>query len=74
MVTATCELTWFKKLPLLLKLGDVKGMKLIFDFQATLHIASNPIFHERTKHVNVDCHFVREKGAFWHDYYQFCQL
>lgn len=31
------------------------------DNQSTIALASNPIFHARTKHVEVDYHFIREK-------------
>lgn len=34
---------------------------LHYDNIATIHIASNPIYHELMKHVRLDCHLVLEK-------------
>ena len=60
---ATRELIWLKHLLQELRFRKGEQMKLICDNQAALHISSNPIFHEMTKHIEVDCHFIREKIA-----------
>ncbi|RVW97054.1 Retrovirus-related Pol polyprotein from transposon RE1 [Vitis vinifera] len=63
MALATCELIWLRQLLQELRFGKDEQIKLVCDNQAALHIASNPVFHERTKHIEVDCHFIREKIA-----------
>lgn len=34
---------------------------LLCDNESARHIAHNHVFHERTKHVEMDCYFVRER-------------
>lgn len=61
MAAASKELAWLKNLLSELRFGDLQNTKLICDNQARLHIASNSVFHERTKHIEIDCHYVRDK-------------
>ena len=63
MALATCKLILLKHLLQELRFGKDEQMKLICDNQVALHISSNPVFHERTKHIKVDCYFIREKIA-----------
>jgi hypothetical protein len=58
--TATCELIWILFLLRDLKITCHKPPVLYCDSQSAMHIASNPVFHERTKHLEIDCHLVRE--------------
>ena len=58
---AACEIAWLRKL--LSDLGhDVQGhVTLYCDNMSSIHLANNPVFHARTKHIEVYYHYVREK-------------
>ncbi|CAN6689733.1 unnamed protein product [Malus baccata var. baccata] len=59
MASTACELIWLKGLLGDLGISNSTSMSLMCDNQAAMHITSNPIFHECTKHIEVDCHYVR---------------
>ena len=61
MASTASELTWIKQLLTDMGITNHSPMKMFCDNEAARHIASNPVFHERTKHIEVDCHFIREK-------------
>ncbi|KAI5673435.1 hypothetical protein M9H77_13799 [Catharanthus roseus] len=60
MAMTLCELKWLSILLRDLHVSVTCPIPLHCDNQAALHIAENPVFHERTKHIEIDCHFVRD--------------
>ncbi|XP_019091158.1 PREDICTED: uncharacterized protein LOC109128742 [Camelina sativa] len=60
MSIATREIMWLRQL--FTDLGfPPTGMSCLFcDSKSALYIAANPVFHERTKYIEIDCHRVRD--------------
>ncbi|CAN6698718.1 unnamed protein product [Malus baccata var. baccata] len=56
-----CELLWLKILLTEIGFKPQGSMSLYCDNQAAREIANNPVQHDRTKHVEVDRHFIKEK-------------
>ncbi|CAL8152565.1 unnamed protein product [Prunus armeniaca] len=61
MASTCCELSWLQCLLQDLQLTHSEPVTLHCDNQAALHIAANLVFHERTRHIEMDCHFIRDK-------------
>lgn len=57
----TCEVMWIIKLFFDFGIIGLTPVKLFCDNRSAILIASNPVLHERTKHFELDLHFVREK-------------
>jgi hypothetical protein len=63
MASATAELTWLTYLMRDLGISPSTTPTLFCDNTSALHMTVNPVFHARTKHIELDFHFVREKVA-----------
>ncbi|XP_038895891.1 secreted RxLR effector protein 161-like [Benincasa hispida] len=56
-----CEEIWLQKVLSDLHESSPGPMKLYYDNKASISIANNPVQHDRTKHVEIDRHFIKEK-------------
>jgi hypothetical protein len=58
MAKGLCELLWIKRLLTEIGFAPTSEMDLFCDNKVA--IAHNPIQHDRTKHVEIDRHFIKE--------------
>lgn len=61
MAQGVCEILWLKILLTELGFDSKDSMRLYCDNKAAISIAHNPVQHDRTKHVDIDRHFIKEK-------------
>lgn len=63
VANAVSETCWIRNLLLELRLPITKATLVFCDNVSAVYLASNPVKHQRTKHVELDIHFVRDKVA-----------
>lgn len=61
MGTTLSEMIWRRSLLEELGIKRFNIVVLFCDSKTALHIASNPIFHKRMKHIEIDCNYIRGK-------------
>ncbi|CAA7024775.1 unnamed protein product [Microthlaspi erraticum] len=63
VANAVSETTWIRNLLLEMKIPLPRATIVFCDNVSAIYMSSNPVQHQRTKHVEIDIHFVREKVA-----------
>ena len=61
MSETTSELVWVVGFLHDLQIPIPLPLTLYCDNKSAQYIAANPVFHNRTKHLDIDCHYVRDK-------------
>lgn len=57
----TAELAWLSRLLTDFDVPNINPILVKCDNMTAIYIVKNPVFHERTKQIELDCHFIREK-------------
>ncbi|KAL8158178.1 hypothetical protein AgCh_002749 [Apium graveolens] len=61
MALASCEINWLANLSKDLGINQLPPTILKCDNQAAISISANPVLYEGTKHIEIDCHYVRDQ-------------
>ena len=59
LADTTSELLWLRWLLKDLGVSTSSVTPFYCDNQSAIHIAHNDVFHEWTKHIEINCHFIR---------------
>jgi hypothetical protein len=63
VANAVAEMTWLRQLLLELHIPLQHATLVFCDNVSAVYLSTNPVQHQRTKHIKIDLHFVRERVA-----------
>eukprot|EP00253_Pinus_taeda_P001698 PITA_01698 len=58
--TASCEAIWLRKLLVNLFRRNMEATRIMCHNHSCIKLSENPVFHDRSKHIDIRCHFVRD--------------
>ena len=61
MTSAVSEITWLLGLFKELGVNVQLPITIFSDSKSAIQLAATPFFHEIIKHIEIDCHFIRDK-------------
>ena len=61
IATTVTEIIWLKGLFEELGIEVSLPINIHTDSKSSMQLATNPLYHERKKHIEIDCHYIREK-------------
>ncbi|KAK9053174.1 hypothetical protein SSX86_029806 [Deinandra increscens subsp. villosa] len=64
VANAVSEVSWLRNLLLELHVPVRTATVVYCDNVLAVYLSGNPVHHQRTKHIEIDIHFVREKGSY----------
>jgi hypothetical protein len=64
VANAIAEACWLRKLLPKIHRPLHRAIVVYCDNISTVYLLTNPVQHQRTKHMEIDLHFVRERVAF----------
>jgi len=58
--SAACQGVWLSRLIVDLTGEKLQKFKLLMDSKSALELSKNPVYHERSKHIDTRYHYIRE--------------
>ena len=58
--TTSCEAIWLRKLLVNLLKEKMEATSVLCDNQSCIKLSENLVFHDRTKHIDIRCHIIRD--------------
>ena len=58
--SSVCHAIWLRRLLQELHMPQEKSTKIYVDNKSTIALAKNPVYHERSKHIDTRFHFIRD--------------